>query len=114
MLAEKLHGSHIRVAAQNANFQGIGAFTGELAAELLVDLGLKDTLIGHSERRQMGETEEVCAKKAKRAIEHGLRVIFCIGETLEQRNAGKVDEVNFKQLGALKDIITEGDGTVKY
>jgi len=107
LVHNKLAGSHIRVAGQNCNIDGKGAHTGEIAAEMLVDLGLKDVIIGHSERRAMGETDEICAKKAKRAIENGLRVIFCIGESLEERNAGKVKDVTCRQLGALKAVLTE-------
>ncbi|KAK1948471.1 Triosephosphate isomerase [Phytophthora citrophthora] len=80
----------IAVCAQNVSLTGLGAFTGEIAAEQLVDFGISWTITGHSERRAYyGETDEIVAKKTKRALDLGLQVIFCIGETLEQRKEGQ-------------------------
>lgn len=74
---------------------GMGAYTGELAVEQVVDLGVKYTLAGHSERRTLyNETDEDVAKKTKAALAVGLTVIVCIGETLQQREAGQTEEVN--------------------
>lgn len=74
---------------------GMGAYTGELAVEQVVDLGVKYTLAGHSERRaRYGETDDVVAKKTRAALAGGLTVVVCIGETLEQRQAGETGEVN--------------------
>lgn len=110
LLQSLMAGSHVEVAAQNMYFQKPGAWTGELAGELLVDAGIKTTLIGHSERRRiMGESNEESAKKAKRALELGLKVVFCIGETLAEREANQVDAVNFAQLEALRLITVEAD-----
>lgn len=75
-----------------------------------LDFGLKWTITGHSERRSYyGETDEIVAKKTKRALDLGLQVIFCIGETLEQRQAEQTLEVLQRQTKALADIITEAD-----
>jgi triosephosphate isomerase len=71
--------------------QGFGAFTGELTPEALLDAGVSWTLIGHSERRRIvGESDALSAEKAVMALNAGLGVVFCVGETLEEREAGKV------------------------
>jgi triosephosphate isomerase len=79
----------IAVAAQDVSISGNGAFTGETSAEMLVDLGIKWTLAGHSERRDgfggPGESSEQVAIKAKRAIDRGMSVIICVGEKLSDR-----------------------------
>jgi glyceraldehyde 3-phosphate dehydrogenase len=84
-------------AAQDA-FASSGAHTGETPAVMLKDLGLKYTIVGHSERRQKWETDEIVANKAKAAIEQGITVIACLGETLAEREAGKAFEVVTTQL----------------
>jgi triosephosphate isomerase len=82
------------VAAQNCAAQGNGAFTGEISAEVLVDLGLKWVILGHSERRSLyGDTNEIVGKKTKYALEKGLNVILCIGEKLDERESGKTNDV---------------------
>lgn len=81
-----LEGTDIGLGAQNCHFEDQGAFTGEISASMVKSTGAQYVIIGHSERRQyFGETNEITALKAKTAIRHGLNVIFCIGETLEQR-----------------------------
>eukprot|EP00644_Phytophthora_capsici_P005861 jgi/Phyca11/98455/e_gw1.2.400.1 len=98
----------IAVCAQNVSLTGLGAFTGEIAAEQLVDSDISWTITGHSERRAYyGETDEIVAKKTKRALDLGLHVIFCIGETLEQRKAEQTLDVLTRQTKALADIINE-------
>jgi triosephosphate isomerase len=77
---------------------GNGAFTGETSADMLADLGIKYSIVGHSERRAKGETDADVAAKAKYAIARGLTVIACIGETLAQRESGKTNEVVLRQL----------------
>ncbi|TYZ62624.1 hypothetical protein PybrP1_002384 [[Pythium] brassicae (nom. inval.)] len=109
-LARDLLRKNISVSAQNVSLTGLGAFTGEIAAEQLLDFGLKWTLTGHSERRAYySESDEVVAKKTKRALDLGLNVIFCIGETLEQRKAGQTLEVLKRQTQALASLISESD-----
>ena len=83
---------------QDSWLAGNGAFTGETSADMLVDGGIKYAIIGHSERRAKGETNADVAKKAKYAVDKGITVIACIGETLEQREAGKTNEVVLAQL----------------
>jgi hypothetical protein len=87
------------VAGQDA-FATTGAHTGETSASMLKDAGLSYAIIGHSERRQKGESNEVVATKAKAAIEQGLTVIACLGETLAERDAGKTSDVVVGQLAA--------------
>lgn len=93
----------VAVAAQNVwREKGFGAFTGELTASMIKDYGLKWTIVGHSERRKdHGESNELAALKAKTALEEGLSVIFCIGEKLEDREAGKTEDVVLAQLAPL-------------
>merc|ERR1719382_1362795 len=97
-----MEGMGMHVSSQNCSKTGSGAFTGEWTAESLVDLGMAWTLIGHSERRaKYGETDADTAEKVAKCQEAGVNVIFCIGEQLEEREAGKTDEVNKRQLGAV-------------
>jgi triosephosphate isomerase len=81
--------NHIFVSAQNISQFKNGAYTGEVSAEMLNDLGLHWTILGHSERRHVfGESEEVIGKKVKIALDHKLKVIACIGEQLKEREGG--------------------------
>ncbi|OWZ23262.1 Triose-phosphate isomerase [Phytophthora megakarya] len=101
-VVQRLLQRDISVCAQNVSLTGPGAFTGEIAAEQLVDFGISWTITGHSERRAYyGETDEIVAKKTKRALDLGLHVIFCMGETLEQRKAGQILDVLTRQTKAL-------------
>ena len=99
-VADRLEGSNIRVAAQDCSLSGeFGAHTGEVAAVQLKDVGCSDVIIGHSERRQFyGETDESVNLKAKSAIAAKLRAIVCVGESLEQREAGSAESVVKTQL----------------
>jgi triosephosphate isomerase (TIM) len=93
------HRSFISVAAQNCASQESGAFTGEVAASMLSSIGVEFVLIGHSERRQLfHETDEQLANKVKQAIVNGLIPVFCCGETLSEREAGKHHDVVSRQL----------------
>ena len=85
------------VASQDA-FASTGAHTGEVSASMLKDLGLKYAILGHSERRQKGETNELIAAKTTAAIDNGLTVIACLGETLAERDAGRTIDVVTSQL----------------
>jgi len=99
-------GSSIKVGAQNMHFEASGAFTGEIAPSMLQ--GICDyVILGHSERRQLfGETDELVNRKVKAAFQHGLLPILCVGETLEQREAGQAGEVVGQQLSAaLSDVV---------
>jgi len=98
-VAEVLSGSPIRLGAQNMHWEPKGAFTGEVSGEMLRDLGCEYVIVGHSERRHIfGEQDEILHRKVKAAFRAGLRPIFCVGEMLEERDAGKEREVVERQL----------------
>lgn len=103
---QKTRGTVTQLAAQDVFFEEKGAFTGEVAPSMLKDVGCSQAIIGHSERRQFfGDTDEVINKKIKAALAAGLKVIFCIGESLDQRQSGKTNQVLAGQLdGGLKGI----------
>ncbi|MCX5790692.1 MAG: triose-phosphate isomerase [Elusimicrobia bacterium] len=101
--------SNIMLAGQDCFWEEEGAFTGEVSPKLLLDAGCSHVIIGHSERRQyFGETDETVNKKMKAALKAGLTVLFCIGETLAQREAEKTFEVLNRQVtGGLSGITKE-------
>ncbi len=87
-------GSNIEIGAENCHFEKSGAFTGEVSPVMLKEMGVKYVIIGHSERRQyFGETDVTVNKRLKSALEEGLKVILCVGETLEQREQGITAEL---------------------
>ena len=91
--------TNIKIGAQNMHFEEKGAYTGEVSAQMLKSIGVEYVIIGHSERRQyFNETDETINKKIKSAYANGLKPIVCVGETLEQREAGKAVEVITKQI----------------
>ena len=99
-------GSNVALGAQNVAWAESGAFTGEIAASMLKDLGVKFVIIGHSERRQyFGETDATVNARLKAALAAGLSPIVCVGETLEERESGKMAEVIVRQVKeGLKDL----------
>ncbi len=98
-VATVLEGSNILVGAQNMAAARSGAHTGEISPDMLKDVGAQVVILGHSERRHVyGETDELINTKVQLALEEGLEVILCIGETLDEREAGQVDQVNRRQL----------------
>jgi triosephosphate isomerase len=98
-LAEKLVGTNVNLAAQNVYYEEQGAFTGEISPGMLEDVGCEYVIVGHSERRQyFNETDETVNRKITISQKHGLRVIFCIGESLNEREAGKTYEVLARQI----------------
>ena len=87
-------GSNIKIGAENVHFAPKGAYTGEVSAEMLKAIGVEYVIIGHSERRQyFGETDETVNKRTKAALAAGLKVILCLGEVLEERQAGITAEI---------------------
>ena len=87
-------GTNVHVGAQNVHFEKSGAFTGEISADMLVDLGVEYVVIGHSERRQyFAETDETVNKRTKAALAAGLKPIICVGESLDQREQGVTEEL---------------------
>jgi triosephosphate isomerase (TIM) len=106
-VADRLEGSNILVAAQNCSTEmKHGAHTGEVAADMLRDVGATLIIIGHSERRHIyGETDQMVQRKTEAALAAGLRVIMCVGETLEQRESGTAEKVVRGQLeGGLRGL----------
>jgi triosephosphate isomerase len=92
------------VFAQNVHWAAEGAYTGEVSAPMLRELGVAGAIVGHSERRQyFGETDETVARRTAAALEHGLRVIACVGESLEERESGQMELVLRVQVEALAD-----------
>ena len=101
------------LGAQNCFFEEKGAFTGEISAKMLKDLGVEYVIIGHSERRKyFGETNETVNKKIKSAIAVELEQIFCVGETEEERNAGKQEEVVERQIKKGLEGVDDVEGMV--
>ena len=93
-VAPVIAGTNIKLGAQNVHFEAKGAFTGELSADMLKASGVEYVIIGHSERRQyFGETDVTVQKRVRAALDAGLTVILCVGETLEQREQGITSEL---------------------
>ena len=105
----ELEGTDIKLGAQNMHFEESGAYTGEISPTMLQEIGVDYVVLGHSERRQMfNETDETVNKKVKSAVKHGIKPIVCVGETLEQKEAGKEKEIVKGQIeGALEGLSGE-------
>jgi len=94
-----LAGTELAVAAQNVHWEQEGAYTGEISAGMLLELGVYGAIVGHSERRQyFGETDETTAQRARAALSAGLFVIACVGETEEEREGGVTEDVLRRQV----------------
>ena len=102
-------GTNIKIGAQNMHWEESGAYTGEISAKMLKSIGVEYVIIGHSERRQyFNETDETVNKKVKAALKNELKPIICVGETLEEREKGKQDEIITTQTRmALQTILKE-------
>ena len=110
-VADRLEGSNIRIAAQNcAAEQKEGAFTGEVAASMVRDVGCSHVIVGHSERRQyFFESDEIVSRKTQAGLAAGLMVIVCVGETLEHRDQGSAESVVRNQLAGGLSRLTASD-----
>ncbi len=106
----------VRIGVQNIHWEDEGAFTGEVSAPMALEVGAEFALIGHSERRHVfGETDEQVALKTGAAVRHGLVPIVCLGETLAERRAGRVEEVILRQLDAvLPELAAAGRSMIAY
>ena len=111
-------GSGIKVGAQNICDQDKGAFTGEISGEMLRDVGCEYAIVGHSERRSLyGESDELVAQRFAAARRNGIKPIFCIGETLAQRESGITNDVCARQIDAviaLEGVEALADGVIAY
>jgi triosephosphate isomerase len=102
-LAERLLKTRLAVGAQNVSEHAQGAYTGEVSAAMLAELGCRYVLVGHSERRQLyGESDAQVAAKFNAVRAAGMTPVLCVGETLAEREAGRTEEVVGRQLGAVK------------
>lgn len=111
---KEIEGTSILLAAQNLYWEEKGAFTGEVSSLMLKEVGCRYVIIGHSERRQFfGETDETVNRKIRAALSQGLKVIFCIGETLKEREEGKTFSVMERQVeGGLKNLEVKEMGNI--
>ena len=109
VVSKAIEGTNIKLGAENVHWAASGAYTGELSADMLKECGVEYVIIGHSERRQyFGETDQTVNARVKAALAKGLKPIICVGETLEEREGGLVEEVLVRQTTeALKDIAKE-------
>jgi triosephosphate isomerase len=113
---EELENSEIKLGAQNCYFEEKGAFTGEISAVMLADLGCKYVILGHSERRTIfGETDDLVARKARASIDAGLIPIICIGETESEREADQTEAVLDRQItGSLSALRPDDNFVLAY
>jgi triosephosphate isomerase len=103
-IADALRGSSIKLGAQNAFYEKQGAYTGEISVPMLKDAGCTHVIIGHSERRQIfGEDGPLLAKKVRAVVGCGLTVIYCVGETLEERESGRTQSVVERHINVVID-----------
>jgi triosephosphate isomerase (TIM) len=110
---QALADTEIGVFAQNCHWEREGAFTGEISAQMLLELGVYGTIVGHSERRQyFGDTDETVARRARAALDAGLHVIACVGETELEREAGETEDVLRRQVDAIAGALDDSDGLV--
>ena len=108
-VAAALAGSRIALGAQDMFYEDNGAFTGEVSGAMLKDVGCRYVILGHSERRHViGETDEMINRKVVKALADGLEVIFCVGELLEERQAGRTLEVVSRQVKIGLEGVSQG------
>src|SRR5699024_386613 len=108
-LSQVLNESKIHLGAQDMSHALEGAFTGEISGRVLRELGASYVILGHSERRAAGETDEQIAKKVKSALNHGMTPILCVGESEEKREAGSMQDVIKRQIEMATEILTSDE-----
>lgn len=110
-VARMAQDSEVIAGAQNFYYEDSGAFTGEVSAPMLLDVGARAVIVGHSERREVfGETDEMVARKAAKAVEAGLLPVVCVGETEEERDAGDMWEKVSSQVSSVIEELSEASG----
>ncbi|MDO8271351.1 MAG: triose-phosphate isomerase [Gammaproteobacteria bacterium] len=118
MCQQLLSGSVWQLGAQNVHSQPCGAYTGEVAAPMLAEFSVRYVLVGHSERRQLArETDALVAEKFSAVLRHAMRPILCLGETLEQRESGRAEEVVAAQLNTVLEhsgVSAMADAVIAY
>lgn len=115
VLSKILHGSFIRLGAQNIHWEKAGAYTGEISGPMLYEIGVNYVIIGHSERRQyFGETDETANLRVLAAQSHGLTPILCVGESKAQRDAGQTEEIIIKQVQKGLVNVDQGNLIIAY
>lgn len=107
-VSRALAASKVALGAQDAFWKDEGAFTGEVAPKQLAALGVKYVIVGHSERRAMGETDETVARKAAAVAADGMTPVLCVGELKEEREAGRQEEIVRTQLAAVRGTLQAG------
>ncbi len=114
-MSKSLHGSKIKLGAQNIHWEDEGAYTGEVSGTMLTEIGISYVVVGHSERRQyFGDTDETVNLRLKAAQRHGITPILCVGETREQRDAGEIENVISKQIEKGLAEIDQNDLIIAY
>ncbi len=114
-MSQHLHGSLIRLGAQNVHWETSGAYTGEIAASMLTEVGVRYVIVGHSERRQyFGETDETVNLRLKAAQAAGLTPILCVGETKQQRDAGETESLILSQLKKGLETVDQTNLVIAY
>lgn len=99
VLSKNLHGSRIKIGAQNIHWEDAGAYTGEISGDMLTEVGVRYVIVGHSERRQyFADTDETVNQRLLAAQRHGIIPILCVGETKQQRDAGETETVISSQI----------------
>ncbi|NJR69113.1 MAG: triose-phosphate isomerase [Synechococcales cyanobacterium CRU_2_2] len=115
VLSKSLHGSRVRVGAQNVHWASEGAFTGEISAAMLAELGVRYVVVGHSERRQyFGETDDTVNQRLKAAQEARLMPILCVGESKQERDDGDTEAVIFEQIKIALEEVDQANLVIAY
>lgn len=115
LLSKSLHGSRVRVGAQNVHWASEGAFTGEISAAMLAEVGVRYVVVGHSERRQyFGETDDTVNQRLKAAQEAGLTPILCVGESKQERDDGDTEAVIFEQIKIALEEVDQANLVIAY
>ena len=115
VMSRTLHGSRVKVGAQNVHWASEGAFTGEISAKMLTEIGVRYVVVGHSERRQyFGETDDTVNQRLRAAQEAGLTPILCVGESKQERDSGETEEVIFEQLKIGLEEVDQSNLVIAY